>query len=44
MIAWTADELARIGGSNEIEISSRRADGSRRPYITIWVVRSGDDL
>jgi len=42
--AWTADELARIGGATEIEVSSRRPDGSLRPYVTIWVVRSGDDL
>ena len=44
MTAWTADELARIGGATEIEVSSRRPDGSLRPYVTIWVVRSGDDL
>jgi hypothetical protein len=42
--AWTADELARVGGATEIEVSSRRPDGSLRPYVTIWVVRSGDDL
>jgi hypothetical protein len=41
---WTADELARVGGATEIEVSSRRPDGSLRPYVTIWVVRSGDDL
>ena len=44
MTAWTADEFARIGGATEIEVSSRRPDGSLRPYVTIWVVRSGDDL
>ena len=44
MTAWTADELARVGGATEIEVSSRRPDGSLRPYVTIWVVRSGDDL
>ena len=44
MTAWLADELAGIGGSDEIEVSSRRPDGSLRPYVTIWVVRSGDDL
>ena len=44
MTVWTADELARIGGATEIEVSSRRPDGSLRPYVTIWVVRSGDDL
>lgn len=44
MTVWTADELARVGGATEIEVSSRRPDGSLRPYVTIWVVRSGDDL
>ena len=44
MSAWTADELARIGKADELQITSRRRDGSLRPYVTIWVVRSGDDL
>ncbi|GAA4381523.1 DUF2255 family protein [Agromyces bauzanensis] len=41
---WTQDELDIIGGSEEVGISSRRRDGSLRPYITIWAVRVGDDL
>jgi hypothetical protein len=41
---WTDDDLDRIGGAEELQISSRRADGSLRPYVTIWVVRAGDDL
>ena len=44
MAAWTADELAKIGKATELQIASRRSDGSLRPYVTIWVVRSGDDL
>ena len=44
MTAWTPDELSRIGLTTELEIASRRADGSLRPYITIWVVRAGEDL
>jgi hypothetical protein len=44
MAAWTADELAKIGKATELRIASRRSDGSLRPYVTIWVVRSGDDL
>ena len=44
MAAWTADELAKIGQATELQIASRRSDGSLRPYVTIWVVRSGDDL
>ena len=41
---WTDDELARIGRANELQIASRRPDGSLRPFVTIWVVRSGDDV
>lgn len=42
--AWTADELARIGAAEELELASRLADGSLRPFITIWVARVGDDV
>ncbi len=44
MSAWTADELARIGRANELQVASRRPDGSLRPFVTIWGVRLGDDL
>ena len=44
MSGWSADELARIGRADELQIASRRSDRSLRPFITIWVVRSGDDL
>lgn len=44
MSTWTDDELRRIGEADELQISSRRADGSLRPYVTIWTVRDGDDL
>lgn len=44
MSAWTDDELHRIGEAEELEVASYRPDGSLRPYVTIWVVRSGDDL
>jgi hypothetical protein len=41
---WAPDDLARIGSAEELQISSRRTDGSLRPYVTIWAVRAGDDL
>jgi hypothetical protein len=44
MTTWTADDLDRIGGAEELELASRRADGTLRPAVTMWVVRSGDDL
>ena len=44
MISWTTDELGRIGDAEELAIASRRPDRGLRPYVTIWVVRAGDDL
>ena len=44
MTAWTADELDRIGRATELAIASRRADGTLSPYVTIWGVRSGNDI
>jgi hypothetical protein len=43
-MTWTSVELDRVGAADELQVSSRRADGSLRPYVTIWVVRVGDDL
>lgn len=44
MTAWTANELARIGRAEELRLTSTRPDGTLRPYVTMWVVRAGDDL
>ena len=44
MANWTPDELTRIGRADELQIASRRPDGSLRPYVTIWVARSGDSV
>lgn len=44
MMTWTNDELAKIGTTEELEIASRRRDGTFRKSRTIWVVRHGDDL
>jgi hypothetical protein len=44
MTTWTSDELARIGGAEEIEIAALRPDGRLRKPVIIWVVRRGDDL
>jgi hypothetical protein len=41
---WKTDELTRIGGAEEVAIEVRGRDGESRPPVTIWVVRSGDDL
>jgi hypothetical protein len=44
MAAWTEDELALISRAEQLQVSSYRADGTRRPYVTIWTVREGDDV
>jgi hypothetical protein len=44
MRAWTDEELRRIGGAQELHLASARQDGTMRPYVTMWVVRAGDDL
>jgi len=44
MIAWTSNELNKIGTAEELEIASLRRDGTLRKPVTIWVVRVGDDL
>ncbi|MHA7984825.1 DUF2255 family protein [Rathayibacter sp. CAU 1779] len=35
---WTDDDLASVTRNEEVGISSYRADGSLRPYVTIWSV------
>ena len=42
--SWTADDLAQIGAAEEVQIAAARADGSLRPFTTIWVVRVGEQL
>ena len=44
MTAWRRDELMKIGAAEELEIASRRRDGTLRNPVTIWVVRVRDDL
>ncbi|WP_194410025.1 DUF2255 family protein [Microbacterium cremeum] len=41
---FTPDELERIGGAEELQVSSTRPDGTDRPFVTIWGVRVGDHL
>jgi hypothetical protein len=42
--AWTRERLDRIGAADELRIAPRRADGTRRNPVPIWVVRVGDGL
>lgn len=41
---WTDDELTRLGNAIELQLASRRADGTLRPFTTMWVARAGDDM
>jgi hypothetical protein len=41
---WTPDEIASIGRATELQVASERADGTLRPFVTIWAVRAGDDV
>src|SRR4051812_48726244 len=44
MASWTNEDLITIGGAEELDLASTRPDGTLRPYVTMWVVRAGDDL
>jgi len=44
MASWTSEELNKIGKEDELDIISRRNDGTLRDPVTIWVVRVDDDL
>ena len=44
MSAWTSVEFARIGAADLLHIAVRRADGSLRNLVPIWVVAHGGRL
>ena len=44
MATWASDELSRLTDEDELGITSRRPDGTLRPFVTIWFVRLDDDL
>jgi len=41
---WAEGELGAVGGADELRVSSRRPDGTLRPYVTIWVARLGEEV
>jgi len=41
---WTPEELDRIGQAEELHLATGRKDGGLSQYVTMWVVRAGDDL
>ena len=44
MAGWTADELRRIGETEEVDVAAAEADGTWHNRVTIWLVRARDDL
>jgi hypothetical protein len=44
MTTWAAQELDRIGQSEELQLATQRRQGGVSRYVTMWVVRAGDDL
>jgi hypothetical protein len=42
MSGWTSGDARALAGSEEVEVRTRRADGSLRDPVTIWVVAVGD--
>jgi hypothetical protein len=44
MADWTEEQLAQINAAKELEITSRRADGSLRSWLPIWVVRADGEV
>ena len=43
-VAWTADQLARIGDAEELRLASRRNDATLRRFTTMWAVRVDREL
>ena len=44
MSRWSQEDLDRLGGAEEVEVSSVRRDGSMSRTRTVWIVRVGDQL
>jgi hypothetical protein len=44
MSKWKADDLDSIGRAEELQLASKREDGTFRRPVTMWVVRVADEL
>src|ERR1035437_6897968 len=42
--AWSREELERIGRAEELEIATKRPDGTMLRWVPIWVVGIGDQV
>jgi hypothetical protein len=41
---WASEELQQFGAAHELEIASRRPDGTLRGWVPIWVVSTGGQV
>ena len=41
---WSTEDLEQIGRAEELQIATRRADGTLRRWVPIWVVCVGDQV
>jgi hypothetical protein len=41
---WTSQELDRVGEAEELHLATRQRDSGLSRYVTMWVVRVGDEL
>jgi hypothetical protein len=41
---WSSDELDLVSRAVELQLASRRPDGSLRALVTVWMVRVGGDV
>lgn len=44
MSGWTSAELNRVGRVEELDIASEQTDGTLTRPVTVWAVRSGDEI
>jgi hypothetical protein len=44
MANWNGTDLERIGTAEELALRSERGDGTLRDPVTMWVVRTGDQV
>ena len=44
MSTWTPEQSSRVGSAAELDLASRRADGSLSDYTTMWVVGVGGEV
>ncbi|AGZ41010.1 DUF2255 family protein [Actinoplanes friuliensis] len=42
MTDWIGQQAAQIAAPQEVQVATRRSDGSLRRATTIWIVRDGD--